>query len=444
MPFLLGGHSLTHDELQWFVIGDQMSQGKLLYGEIFSHIGPFSAGVYWFFSSLTGKSVFLPRLFAILLTLFQATFFNNILNRFKIYDEHNYLPAFIYIFGGLAFFDLGVLSPQLMGMTFILLMLHLCIEHVTSRQRNDEIVIRMGITMGIACLFWPIYFFLTFGIFLMMVMFSSTIVRRYAVIMYGLLLPIGIVAVYYYWHDAGENFFHFFVAANLRDLTPHLSNFLEWFKLLPFFGVLAALSLLGQFRALTHWHFNNRQTLVTIMITSLLVVSTIVTFLYSPKQPYIFLILIPWLSFYVPFFLLKVNKKWFAELIMFTFVVSSILIHFGIPKGILPDLERESVDYVLKADTQNVYSGKTVWVMGNDMTPYLGATAVMPYVRWKDLEYDLNKPTVMAQQRLLLGFGQQPPQVIIDQKNAMPKLLAQLPYLRNQYHATANQIWIKN
>ncbi|WP_157601118.1 hypothetical protein [Persicobacter sp. CCB-QB2] len=444
LPFLVE-NSLTQYELKWMLVGEQLAMGKSMYLDVFDHSGPLSAGMYWFLSMISGRSPILPRILALVLVLLQASIFNNICNRFKVYEESNFVPSLLYTLGMSLFFEMQILSPELLGLSCLMMALYYCIEHITSRERNDEIVIRMGLMLGLATLFHPIFFFFFLGIFIMMIFFSNTIVRRYAVILYGFSLPIFLAGLYYFWKDAGTNFIHFFITENIKSITPMFNSLVVWSQYLPLIGALMLFSVFGQIKALSTWHMNNRQTLITITMISQLVVGTLITILLRPKNPHDFIILIPWLAFFIPFYFFRFRRKWLSEVFFGMLILGMIVPGILLDTGYwAPNQRLEKQAYLLKETNLPAIKDKNILVLGEDLSPYWEARADLAYIGWQSLAADLKNDKKIAQYRILASFGKQLPEVIIDQKEVMPELENRVPKLKAQYVRNGNTYQLKN
>ena len=121
VPLYISSPDLLIPELQWMLVGEKMSQGFMLYRDVWDNLSPLSAAVYWGMDELFGRSPLAHRTVANLLILFQAIYFNYISSERQLFTERNYVPGVLYILFLNVSFDCSTLSPALMGTTFILL-----------------------------------------------------------------------------------------------------------------------------------------------------------------------------------------------------------------------------------------------------------------------------------------------------------------------------------
>ena len=140
------------------IVGERMNEGALLYVGIWDDIGPFSALTYRTLDLLFGRSQLSLQIFGLLLFFFQIFYMNYIALKHKMYNENNYLPAFFYGILGLTFFNIITLSPQLLGITFVLLSLNSLFNHIETRSKTDGNLLNIGLYIGIASLFFIPYF----------------------------------------------------------------------------------------------------------------------------------------------------------------------------------------------------------------------------------------------------------------------------------------------
>ena len=169
-------------ELDWMVIGEKMSEGSILYKDLWTSLGPFSATVYWWIDEVFGRSHIAYMIIAFLILLFQLVKFNQILLRHEAFSQPTYVPAFVYGALALLSFDFMTLSPQLMGAIFILQALDILFSHINNREKLDERIQYIGILLVIAALFYFPYFVFLPGFFLVLVIFTGTLIRRFFLI----------------------------------------------------------------------------------------------------------------------------------------------------------------------------------------------------------------------------------------------------------------------
>ncbi len=196
LPFLISGSLVTTPQLEWMVLGEKMASGATLYVNVYHPTGPVTAGIYWLFNEVFGRSVIPLRITAFLLILFQASLLSLILINHRAYNQNTYVPSLIYIILMTFFPDAPILSPELISMTFLLLAYNLIFRHIGSREKKDWVMMYAGIFFGLAALaYLPSALFLI-GASLTLLLFTSTEPRRYFLLVYGFLVPFLFVWIY--------------------------------------------------------------------------------------------------------------------------------------------------------------------------------------------------------------------------------------------------------
>ncbi|MFB0908890.1 MAG: hypothetical protein QMB03_11565, partial [Spirosomataceae bacterium] len=120
LPFISSELPTLLPEMEWMVLGQKMSEGNTLYTEIWTSVAPLSAFVYWLVNLFMGQEQFAYELTAYLFIIFQAVYLSIITNRREFFLERNYVVGAVYVLLANLSFDLGKLSPALMGTTFLI------------------------------------------------------------------------------------------------------------------------------------------------------------------------------------------------------------------------------------------------------------------------------------------------------------------------------------
>ena len=206
LPFYLSDLFITIPEIEWQVLGRELANGKTLYVDVYHNTGILSSLVYWILSEILPGNYFIYRLLALFLIFFQALLFNIILIQHKAYNQNTYVPAAVYALLMMGIPDIAMLSPQLMSLTFILFAFDLTFSHIEGRRMQDSIVLKIGVYLGIASLFYPLNYLILISTILSFVFYTNTILRRYFLLIVGFLLPYLLVWLKYYWFDQQADF----------------------------------------------------------------------------------------------------------------------------------------------------------------------------------------------------------------------------------------------
>ena len=230
VPYFISPNWHTIPELSWMIVGERMNEGALLYVGIWDDIGPLSAWIYRSANYLFGRSQLVLQIIGLLLFLFQISYLNFISLKHKMYNENNYLPAFFYGILGLTFFNIITLSPQQLGLTFILFSMNSLFNHIETRNKNDGNLLNIGLHVGIASLFFLPYFIMIFVHIIGLMFFTNTIRRRYLLLIYGVGIPFVICWLIYVWHGETNglfaNYLHSLFSFDTRQFLTYKSIFI--------------------------------------------------------------------------------------------------------------------------------------------------------------------------------------------------------------------------
>ena len=152
LPYLIHPGMNTLQELRNFVLGEAIGDGKLMYVGIIDSSAPITAFIFGLTDWIFGRSLLGQHIFAVVLISFQASFFAILLINNKAYNDNTYVPALI--FGLLCFFSFDLLSfsPELLGSTVLLLALNNLFKEIEFRIEKDEIILNLGVYLGVATL----------------------------------------------------------------------------------------------------------------------------------------------------------------------------------------------------------------------------------------------------------------------------------------------------
>ena len=81
-------------------------------------------------------------------------------------------------------------------------------------KKQDEKIQYIGFFLVIATLFYLPYFVFLIGFLVVLLIFTGTIVRRFFLIIYGFLLPLVMVGIYFWYRDGFQFFWDQFIMAD--------------------------------------------------------------------------------------------------------------------------------------------------------------------------------------------------------------------------------------
>jgi len=208
LPVFISGINITLPEIEWHTLGNKLVKGGELYVDVYYPIGPLSAQVYRFLSYIIPDNYLIYRILGLLLVIIQAVLFNYSLIQYKAYNQNTYVPSLIYVILMMGMEDYITLSPQLMGLTFVILSIALTIRLIEGRKRSEEDFLKIGLYTGLSVLFYPLYVFLFLPILIALLFFTNTVIRRYLLLAFGLTLPLFLTWLKYFWHNQLTEFYY--------------------------------------------------------------------------------------------------------------------------------------------------------------------------------------------------------------------------------------------
>ncbi|TRX50447.1 hypothetical protein FNH22_25750 [Fulvivirga sp. M361] len=434
MPALISEETLTVPELNYMLVGEKLAAGESLYDGVWANIGPLSALVYGTIDFLFGRSQLAYQIFALLFVFVQAFFFNRILLINKVLNENTYIPGLIYAFLMSYFWDFFTLTPILMSVTFILLALHNIFSHIEFRARKDEMILNIGLFLGIAYLFYFPAFIFGLGTLVIFVLFTGTVIRRYFMLMYGYFLPFILTSLYFLvsgrWQDYSYSF-----------LQPLFFGFRHWYT--SYLSVLMILSvplLLLVFSFLkmgSSGRFNNYQVRLNRAMFVWFLFSLVVVFLSDVNAPNTYVILVPSLAFYFGHFFLLMRRKWLAELTFILFIASLVYVNYGTTYSFSFFANRfHTEDYVIDNEKYKEFAGKKILVLGKDISPYRHAKMATPFLNWDISKSIFQNPDYYDNLSLIFkGFNDDMPELIIDKHAVMPVVFERIVPLSEFYES---------
>ncbi len=441
-PVMLNAHLITIPELKYFVIGERLATGATLYKDLWENIAPFSAWFYMFLHMVFGKSLIAYHIISLLLLVIQAGLFNVILIRRKVYNENNYVPALFYGVFGLLFFDVTALSPQLLGLTFILFSFDSLFSHLELRRKNDINLLNLGIYIGVASMFYFPYLIYFISIALGLLLFTNTIRRRYFLMFFGSFFVLLLLWVYFFIINAHDQFINCLIQPliNLDYRIYFTINSILFLVSIPLFYLIISI-----FKVFLSHGFTNNQVRIQSLFFLFLIFQLASWLLWSQKSGSSLIIFVPIFSFFYTHFFLLIRKRiW--RMVHFYLLTAYFLLVYLVPfvgKNIMKDkifMDRLLVnqDKILPDENQKVL------VIGEELSYYYQNSLATPYLNWsisKELLLNVND-----YQNIIIinkAFDGESPDVVIDEKNIFPEIMLRIPDIRNRYQEKSPNLFVK-
>lgn len=439
LPLLLNPLPLLMPELNWMLVGEQMSQGDLLYRDIWDSLSPLSAMVYWGLNALFGRSQAALHAAATVVTIFQIIYFNYVANNRDLYADRSFWPGLMYMLFMHLSYDCLTLSPVLMSTSFLLLAFGTLVKQMDRRGATDE-VFEVGFYIGIASLFYlPSALFILWAT-LSLLFFTGATFRQHSLSVFGFLFPIAAMLLYYYLNNSLDDLNRNLLSSVFRVRQYSLSDFqsLAASLLIPLgLGVLGFLSLFNT----TSRYVNMQQRVQQIMVIWFIV--AVLTIVLMPfLAPMSFLGFVPPMAYFAVFYFDHMRKAWLAELgFIMAFSLMLLLFYQGV-LGLIPgaELGRLSQLRVQSSSLTARLTGQKILIIGEDLSAYRDNRPATPYLNWDLAKYDLkNLDNYEAVINVFDHFRQDPPDYIIDRENVVEKLFQRAPALALRYEKTETE-----
>ncbi len=434
IPLVFLGVPATVSELLYMLVGERMADGFAMYRDIYDSTGPLSAFFYWTIDVAAGRSYLTYRLTATFLLLLQAVFFNVTLNRYQVYAGKGYIPALLYLLMGSITFEFDMLTPLLIGNTFIIFSLPYIITISREGLDNNRLFVG-GFMVGLAALcYLPLALFLlvaAFGV----VLFSSNTFRSFLLMLCGFAFPYALLVTYYLYTNTASYFLEMHLLQpwqfQISTLLPpaHLAKAL----LLP--GLLLLLSLISTTSLPQRLVFQDKfQQLMTVW----LLVSAVLVFTRQEISVGTFLVMLPPIAYFGEFLFASRTKKWILNLYFFLLLGGVLLLRYREPLGINRLVQVDDSRLLLPQRQQpEMMTGSTVLVLGDDYSYYEQNKPATPYLNWELSQRHFGRlDEYQAVYELYLNFRQESPAYIVDQAGLMPQLKHKLPSVFGVYAPT--------
>lgn len=436
LPLFFLGINATVPEALYMVLGERMSDGFTLYRGIYDNTAPLSALIYWFIDLVSGRSLLTYRIVAMLLLLIQALLFNITLNKHNVFASKGYIPALLYLVLGSIVFEYNILSPLLIGNTFIILSIPYLVT--VSREGFDYSRLFVGgFIVGLAALcYLPLGLFLIVGLFAV-VLFASNTFRSTLLLLCGFAFPYAVVLTYFFYSGALQEFLEMHLLRPWQLEIAFVRPPTELAKIMAVPVIVLVLSIVNTLSLPQRLVF---QVKFQQVMWVWLIISLILIFTRVEISAGTFILLLPPLAYFSVFLFTSRLKKWILNLMFFIILGSVIVLRYREAFGINRFLNISNSVLFIPEDPSPAVKGSIVVVLGEDSRYYLHNKTATPYVNWQLSQRHFSRldeyDAVFA---IGQNFKQEPPTYIIDQAGLMPELQEKLPYVFDKYVQTGEK-----
>ena len=439
LPYIWLDMPLLQSEMIWMLIGERLNGGFAMYSHIMDDTGPLSAFVYWALYALFGRSIWAFHSFAAFIILFQVIYLNFLFIRFKSFQENSYVPAIVMLALFHMSYDFLVLSPSLMGNTFILLAFGQLFSHTTISRNSTESVLLLGLYGGFAlCFHFPLVVFFPFmvicGVFI-----SGFSFQQLGLSVTSYFIPVSMYALYSFWTDSLGDFYMEFVLAS-RQVAPIIH--VPYNELLILFAFPVFLSLVGLLLAFGLRKMYVNQQKQNRLIILYFICSCCAVFLANRTISYQFLGFVPVFAYYLVHLFWVSKKKIRQTLIFYMYLFLFPIIGYASLFQKKNDPSEFSTYATSEKESHQLFIGARVLVLGKDMSYYQNALPATPFInislakQYLDNLDDFGKKT-----KVFRHFMEESPQFIIDDEGVFAKILPFFPQLEERYEVISENLY---
>jgi hypothetical protein len=430
LPLLIHPVAVTLQELKSIVLGEALNDGKSLYIHLVDDTAPFAAWFAKWIEAVLSRSLTGRHIIALLFIFFQAAFFAILLINNKAYNENTYLPALIFGLLALFSFDMLSLSPELLASTVLLFALNNLFKEIEFKVQRDEIVLNMGVYLGIASLFVFSYFVFLIGTLILLFLFTRFTFRKAMLLIFGFALPHALlITFYFFWDNHGFLFQHFY-APNLTLSTLTLVGLKSILILgiVPIFYFFFSLIMLNREAHFTKYQSQLFQ--VMFLWLTLAIVEMIIT---RERTPHSFYTFIPPLAYFISHYLLLIRRKRIAEAMLWVLVIGLVVMSWAARSGRLKAVDYTSLFYK-ESPYQLMLKEKRILVLDNDLGIYAQNKMASSFLNWNLSKEVFEHPEYFENVTLIdQSFQKDAPEVIIDKNDLMRNVFERIPRLKLQY-----------
>lgn len=410
----------------------------MLYTSIWDNTAPLSASVYWLIDWLFGRNNQVYQIIALLLVMGQAAYFNVSAQRRQLFSEKTSVPGLLYVVCMSLFFDFFTLSPVLMGTTFLLFAMDSAFAHL-SRDNDADEAFAIGFYIGVATLFFlPLAWFAAL-MFVALLLLSAVRFRKFFLLLFGFGFPTGIAWLLFYLLNGQRALYFNWINATFSLGTQYYATLGGYILiLLPFAALLVVASwrlFSGEARFI-NYQIRCQQLMVLWVITAAVAILFV-----NDLTPYQFIALVPAVVFFGTHYFLLLRLRWISEVIFTGFLAFVLMISYGGMYQV--PLFRSMVHYqdlVIGENTaKDPIQQQKLLILGDEIAEYQNNTPATPYLNWTLARRHFDDlDNFVSVTRLYENFRRDPPEVIIDKRDIVPKLFARIPALGNAYQQQGN------
>ncbi len=424
-------------EIEWMETGNRLLNGAKLYKELWTSLSPLASYFYQLEYLMFEGNILYYEVFALAMIAIQALYFNYIMSSRSVFLEKNYIPALVYIVLMSVSFDLSKSSPNLMATTFLLLALGGLTKQLENRSGVTDDVFEIGLFLSLAAMFYLPDALFIFWALLSLIAFTGINIRQVFLVITGFVLPIIILAIFYYLNDSLDEFVNiwFFNLLSIKNF-----KLADFSNLLLVYAAPAAITVLGIFNLLRISRYSNSQTRIHQSVLIFGLISILTMFFAPTSAPYEYSCTIPFMAVFVAGFFIHLKGAYLPELSFLAFLLVVLFIQ---KQGYDPIIGNgyEHISQLRSEKRAEVFEelkDEKILVTGNDNSAYLMGKSATKYLNWGLSRRHLKNPdTYDSVVSIFDNFKNDPPTYIVDNERVFPKIFKLIPEISKQYVPTS-------
>ena len=420
---------LTLNELKSIVLGESLNDGKSLYAELFTNTPPLAAWFFGWIEFVFGRSLAARHIISLLIIFFQGAFFAILLINHKAQNENTYLPAFIFGILCLFSFDMLSLSGELLASTFLLFALNNLFKEIEFRIQQDSTLLSLGTYLGIASLFVFSYSVFLPGTLVILMIFTRATIRKILLLIFGFALPHLLLMAFYFTKGDFNFVWTNFYMGNEWLMDNSISLWaMVCLSAIPIIYFLLSLVMLNREARLTKYQAQLLQVMFLWLGVAILEIA-----LAGKLTPARVITYAPPLAYFTSHYILLIRRKWLGGVMLWFFIVGIITTCY------LARYEKiSSIDYsnlfFNKSNYVDQVKGKKVLVLGDEWGLYRENKLATYFYDWSLSKDYFENPDYLENVVLVdQSFTNDAPEVIVDTKNLMEKVMLRNPSLKSKY-----------
>ena len=427
---VLPGFSLT--DIRGMVLGEMLSDGKIMYSEIWDSTGPITALLNWAMESVAGRNNGLRHLLTILIFFLQAGYFGLLLNQNRAFDQYSYLPSLLY--GVLVFVSLDNISfsREVLATSFLMLAINKVFVQIQFRNQTYPNIHVLGIFLGVASLCvlgYSVFFPATLLILLITTRINFNVI---ALITLGFLFPHLVLIFIHLLKGSLSQLWLNYYAVHFTTLG---TSYISGLGLLSLAALPLLYLILGLLKGTGSMRLTKYQSQISSIMIIWLVFGVIEILISRQRTAQTMIVCIGPVAYFIHYYLIRIRKKWMAEVMLWILLIGVPVIASIALNGKIKTVDYQKI-FPSNAVAHAIHD-KKILILEDQIDLYRTNRCAAWFLEW-DLSEELfsGQPTYEKIALINTSLTSDPPEAIIDPKGLMEPIFYRLPEQKSRYIKT--------